>query len=562
MQSAGDFQWHFPKNIDLFHELWRLEDASFSLAGAPLKLSDAARDTYGRYALGESFIPSTRGADPTIQQPQRRPREFLRRSTPVVPAERDVPSNMGDLHPADTVDRSNAKVPPVTIRRFNALVNDEDFSLRAMGQFRVHPPVHPTKRVPFSQEAWDDIPIDLWSPTDFWADEGVDELPCANCGLGHARFVHIIKEKSWRSPRLIKGPFGEDVALAGRQCVCYECRRIKNRWKAHLQAAHSNLADPGTIAAIQKKVDSIHPYFLTTNPVVNMYLGIRHPFVLALFEYHITHKAALDFNALMMLARAARTSQSACDLEASFDEFRSTRRARRRTAFVSTQMMARAKHQRDINFGVTTEPVPDWVHMAESESKISDNYIRTSQSALFDEHETYIFQWQEQCVKATPLSSSDHHGKKTARLRQGGVKLLNWSYEEFNDIGQSVIHILVNTTSYGDASLVAAYDARFRASVKWGHPARRRLYIDNPHKDGKGALANTHPEGPGNFRRPPLDFRGLVLEVRTHNECKNAIALLSSTPNDVFGFDTERVAYIKEHAGQGTSSDKAAIAQI
>ena len=50
--------------------------------------------------------------------------------------------------------------------------------------------------------------------------------------------------------------------------------------------------------------------------------------------------------------------------------------------------------------------------------------------------------------------------------------------------------------------------------------------------------------------------------VRTHDECKHAIARLESTPQGVFGFDTERVAYIREHASQGATSDKAAIAQI
>ena len=206
--------------------------------------------------------------------------------------------------------------------------------------------------------------------------------------------------------------------------------------------------------------------------------------------------------------------------------------------------------------------MPAWEHMAESESKISDNYITTPQLALYDQYEKYIFNWQEQCAKPTTLASSDHHGKRTARLRQDGVKLLNWSYEEFNAIGQSIIHVLVNTTPYNDATLISAYDARVRAAILWNHPVCRRLYVDNPHKDGNLAIANKWPDGPGRFHRPRLEFSGELLVVRTHDECKHAIARLESTPQGVFGFDTERVAYIREHASQGATSDKAAIAQI
>ena len=200
--------------------------------------------------------------------------------------------------------------------------------------------------------------------------------------------------------------------------------------------------------------------------------------------------------------------------------------------------------------------------MNEQESKISDNYITTGQLSFYEAYERYIFQWSEQEVKPTALSSGDHHGKLSARLRQCGIKLLNWSYADFNQHGQAYLRVFVNTTSYADASLVASYDARIRADLKWGHPARRRLILDNPHKDGNGAISNVWPEGPGAFRRPRLHFDGEVLLVYTREECAEAVRILRSTPLDVFGFDTERVAYIGKHADQGVSSNKAAIVQI
>ena len=260
------FQWAFPKHIDLFHELWALEDSNFTFGGQSLKLGDVARDAYGFYALGHGYTPICAAAPrppiPDAAPPgQRQPREFRARS---MPANNDVPADMADVHPADrplmhAVDRENARVPPVTLRRFKALVEDEDFSLRSMDQFRVHPPVHPAKMLPFSAEAWEDMAIDFWSPSDFFHELGVDDIPCANCGLEHARFVRVIENNSWRSPRRVKTPFGEDIALAGRQCVCYECRRAKNRWKTLLAAAESvgvtTEAERANVAALRARVN-------------------------------------------------------------------------------------------------------------------------------------------------------------------------------------------------------------------------------------------------------------------------------------------------------------------
>ena len=98
------FQWAFPKHIDLFHELWALEDSSFTFGGQSLKLGDVARDAYGFYALGHGYTPICAAAprppipDDAAPPGQRQPREFRARS---MPANNDVPADMADVHPAD-----------------------------------------------------------------------------------------------------------------------------------------------------------------------------------------------------------------------------------------------------------------------------------------------------------------------------------------------------------------------------------------------------------------------------------------------------------------------------
>ena len=46
----------------------------------------------------------------------------------------------------------------------------------------------------------------------------------------------------------------------------------------------------------------------------------RYPFIAALFEFSISHRAALTLDTQLVIVRAARTSQQPHDLEAKYDE--------------------------------------------------------------------------------------------------------------------------------------------------------------------------------------------------------------------------------------------------
>ena len=147
--SDGSFQWLFPRHIDLYHELWQLEDDGFYLDDDPLKISASARDAYGAYALGALYHRTSdaavAGASADANNPDAatraapRAREFHARTTPIGPAppgpappSRQV--SLLDLHPADrlpmeSVDRANARVPPVTVRWFWSIVGNPEFNL-------------------------------------------------------------------------------------------------------------------------------------------------------------------------------------------------------------------------------------------------------------------------------------------------------------------------------------------------------------------------------------------------------------------------------------------------
>ena len=59
---------------------------------------------------------------------------------------------------------------------------------------------------------------------------------------------------------------------------------------------------------------------------------------------------------------------------------------------------------------------------------------------------------------------------------------------------------------------------------------------------------------------PLFRFAGEIDLIVTREECITACARLASSR--LLGFDTERIAYIKEHAKQGVSSNKAAVVQV
>ena len=88
----------------------------------------------------------------------------------------------------------------------------------------------------------------------------------------------------------------------------------------------------------------------------------------------MTHKAAISIEAMMLISRAARTSQPSHDLEAMFNEFRTLKAARNRLGCYQVQRMA----------GVLPA---DITHYEVGISTISDTYIT---DAINTFHETHL----------------------------------------------------------------------------------------------------------------------------------------------------------------------------
>ena len=257
---------------------------------------------------------------------------------------------------------------------------------------------------------------------------------------------------------------------------------------------------------------------------------------------------------MMMMARSARTAQGPHDLEMQFDEFRSIGNSTDLLACTSSQLLYRATYRKKHQLQPALPELGEWQHMNENVSKISDNYIGDGIGAFADNRERYINQWCEQNIIAPEKVEMDHHCKRSSRIRQSGVVVAPNRYTVKNIYGQRWISILTETTSYSDASLVAAHDARVLAANFWRQPWPRRSCCDNPHKDGNGIQAHMRRD------LPLFRFAGEIDLVITREECAAACARLASSR--LLGFGTERIAYIKEHAKQGVSSNKAAVVQL
>ena len=256
----------------------------------------------------------------------------------------------------------------------------------------------------------------------------------------------------------------------------------------------------------------------------------------------------------MMMARSARTAQGPHDLEMQFDEFRSIGGSYDLLACTSSQLLYRQIYRKKRQLQSTLPELGEWQHMNENVSKISDNYIGDGIVAFAEGKERHINQWCEQNILAPEKVEMDHHCKRSSRIRQSGAVVAPNRYTVLNIYGQRWISVLTETTSYSDASLVAAHDARVLAAISWGQPWPRRSTCDNPHKDGNGIQAHMRRD------LPLFRFAGEIDLTVTREECITSCARLASSR--LLGFDTERIAYIKEHAKQGVSSNKAAVVQV
>ena len=125
---------------------------------------------------------------------------------------------------------------------------------------------------------------------------------------------------------------------------------------------------------LQAEAKECKYYSSTLSPVVNKYIFERYPGIGAAFPAILTHKAAISMEAMMMITRAARTSQTSHDLEAMFHEFRCLKAARDRLGFYQMQHMS----------GVQPANVS---HYNVGISSISDTYIT---EAINTFHETHL----------------------------------------------------------------------------------------------------------------------------------------------------------------------------
>ena len=213
-------------------------------------------------------------------------------------------------------------------------------------------------------------------PIRFWSHEmwGI-ETPCANHGWAHSQFVTL---GQWHMRR-VKDVF-DDFYLAGRRTSCSKCKAEKESLKEKATAVETALGDSADpvlslqLQILQAEVKACKYSSSTLNPVVNKHVFERYPGIGVAFPAIVTHKAAISIEAMMVISRAARTSQSSHDLEAMFNEFRTLKAARNRLGCYQVQRMA----------GVLPA---DITHYEVGISTISDTYIT---EALNTFHETHL----------------------------------------------------------------------------------------------------------------------------------------------------------------------------
>ena len=470
------FYYHFDNRVE-----WQIE------------LSRNAREQYKRFAIGTDDARAAAAAARVVQQ-----------------QEEDDPSADADVEIDFEMNSVNAPTTKVFERIKSELASGKGKPYESWESMWVMPP-DPTITQPFDASAWDVLPICFWSPR-FWARIGVVGCPCARHGWRHSRFVRL---RGWRRPRLAKGR-DSDVALTSPDGICSECYREHNEIGERLERLRAMADDDDErVKALKVLKDAATYRFSTYHPRVLKALGERYSFMAALFPFTLSHRAALTLDVTVDVVRAARTAQSASDLEAMFKELRCLRSARRRAAFMSLQRLSRALEQRkrqlapppspidvaqselakaktvvarakkQLEEAETAEraaqavlnaelfkaradaasstpaavggavrpvrgevvrpilgpvrPLPEWQHMTESLSIISDSHLNDVIIAFRDGTEAFSMLFHEQHISRKGIASADHHGKRDSRNRDsaGGI-LFKWTYTEFNEIGCKV----------------------------------------------------------------------------------------------------------------------------
>jgi hypothetical protein len=184
------------------------------------------------------------------------------------------------------------------------------------------------------------LPLKFWSPSDFWKRIGVDSCPCKTHGWSHSKHVRV---RSFRSPRLIKDGHGRHFGLSAGDAICAECQRMHGAIKAALKLAEAQGAAACEIEELKKRLKATTYTFSVAAPEVTTFFGERFPFIPAVCDFQVTHRAALTKETVNDVVRAARTQQGPADMEKKYDEMLAIEMTRTSLAVVAVQALLR-KH--------------------------------------------------------------------------------------------------------------------------------------------------------------------------------------------------------------------------
>lgn len=117
----------------------------------------------------------------------------------------------------------------------------------------------------------------------------------------------------------------------------------------------------------------------------------------------ISHKAAVSLEVLMMVVRAARTSQGSHDLESQLLEFRKIKKSMQGVGFYALQGWLRTRPSL-----TRMNPLPPVYQYNFGVSTISDTYLADALLTFYSVHEVYINQFFEQKVPLDIVQVRSH----------------------------------------------------------------------------------------------------------------------------------------------------------
>ena len=252
----------------------------------------------------------------------------------------------------------------------------------------------------FDADSYQLMSIHFWSPgTKFNI-----QMPCKNHGWGHA--THMCTYSRW-TQRRVCGVFS-DYTIAGQEMECSECRTEYMRLKHVIAAAKTHNPRAPRIAALEAQLKASSYRSSTLDPTVNKLLFERYPHVAIKMPAVLSHRKAVSPQLMMMVARAARTSQGSHDLEAALREFRAIASAKQRLSFFSQQ-----RHHLARQWSSDDAVIKEY---SCGISQVSDTYLSEMLTSFYDTHEKYMMQWSEQQVSHPPSLALPAMCRASARL--------------------------------------------------------------------------------------------------------------------------------------------------